>query len=292
MVIQFTASTWPWRVRRTWPLSRSQTRSILSSDALSSGDTEMVSSYTVSSDDAETARRPFGVTAAQACTAAEFLGGSVSCCRLLQFGPHFVAFPRHVQFAEYIKGGRQLFPLSCAIALFAHEKAPIPVAVSQTAPVAQLQAERFLFLVQRHGLLQPAPDLQDRGLAAVAALQTILVAKLQAERFLFLVQCHGFLQAAPVFQDHGLVAVAGLQTVLVAQLQAERFLSLEQLKSLLQPAPSFQDHGLVAVAYLQTVLVTQLQAERFLFLKQRHGSLQPAPGLQDQGLVAVAGLQT
>src|SRR5271165_7301711 len=230
MVIQFTASTWPWRVRRTWPLSRSQTRSILSSDALSSGDTEMVSSYTVSSDDAETARRPFGVTAAQACTAAEFLGGSVSCCRLLQFGPHFVAFPRHVQFAEYIKGGRQLFPLSCAIALFAHEKAPIPVAVSQTAPVAQLQAERFLFLVQRHGLLQPAPVFQDQGLVAVAYLQTVLVAQLQAERFLFLVQRQSLLQPVPGIQDHGLVAVAPQQTVFVAQLQRERFLLLNNAK--------------------------------------------------------------
>src|SRR5271165_2355416 len=34
---------------------------------------------------------------------------------------------------------------------------PIPIAVSQPAPVAQLQAEHFLFLEQHHGLLQPAP---------------------------------------------------------------------------------------------------------------------------------------
>jgi hypothetical protein len=40
-----------------------------------------------------------------------FLGGSVSCCRFLHFRPHLVAFRRHVQFDEYIKGGSQLFPL-------------------------------------------------------------------------------------------------------------------------------------------------------------------------------------
>jgi hypothetical protein len=41
--------------------------------------------------------------------------------------------------------------------------------------------------------------------------------QLQAERFLFLEQRHGFLQLAPVSQDHGLVAVASLQTVLLGQ---------------------------------------------------------------------------
>jgi hypothetical protein len=42
---------------------------------------------------------------------AEFLGGSVGCCRFLHFRPHLVTFRRHVQFDEYIKGGSQLFPL-------------------------------------------------------------------------------------------------------------------------------------------------------------------------------------
>jgi len=46
-----------------------------------------------------------------------------------------------------IKGGSYLFPLRLAIVLFARGQPPIPVAVSQTAPVAELQAERFLFLV-------------------------------------------------------------------------------------------------------------------------------------------------
>jgi hypothetical protein len=101
------------------------------------------------------------------------LGGSVSCCRFLQFRSHSVAFPRHVQFGEYIKGGSQLFPLRLAITLFAREKAPIPVAVSQSAPVSQLQAERFLFLMQLKSLLQPAPVFQDHGLVAVAPLQTV-----------------------------------------------------------------------------------------------------------------------
>ena len=48
------------------------------------------------------------------------------------YGPHCVAFPRHVQFGKYINGGSQFFPLRSAIALFAREKAPVRVAVSQT----------------------------------------------------------------------------------------------------------------------------------------------------------------
>jgi hypothetical protein len=36
----------------------------------------------------------------------------------------------------------------------------ITLAPLQTVFVAQLQAERFLFLVQRHGLLQPTPGLR------------------------------------------------------------------------------------------------------------------------------------
>jgi len=71
------------------------------------------------------------------------------CCRLLKFRPHRFALPRHVQLGKYINGGSQLSPLRFAITLFAREKAPSPVAVSKTAPLAQLQAERFLFLVQR-----------------------------------------------------------------------------------------------------------------------------------------------
>jgi hypothetical protein len=67
--------------------------------------------------------------------------------------------------------------------LFAREKDPIRIAVSQTAPVAQIQAESFLFLEQRHGLLQPAPVSQDQGLVAAAPLQTVLISQLQAERF-------------------------------------------------------------------------------------------------------------
>jgi hypothetical protein len=39
---------------------------------------------------------------------------------------HFIAFPRHVQFGEYIKGGSRLFPLRLAITLFAREQAPKP----------------------------------------------------------------------------------------------------------------------------------------------------------------------
>ena len=113
----------------------------------------------------------------------DFLVGSVSC-RLLQFPSHFVAFPRHVQFGENIKGSSEFFALCVTIILFAREKAPIPVAISQNAPVAQLQAERFLFLEQRQGLLQPAPVLQDYGLVAVAYLQAVLVAQLQAACFL------------------------------------------------------------------------------------------------------------
>jgi hypothetical protein len=43
---------------------------------------------------------------------AEFLSGSVSCCRLLQFRPHFAAFPRHVQYGKYIKGRQPSFSRS------------------------------------------------------------------------------------------------------------------------------------------------------------------------------------
>jgi hypothetical protein len=66
----------------------------------------------------------------------DFLGGCASPCRLLHFRSHFIAFPRHVQFGEYIKGGSRLFPLRLAITLFAREQAPSPIAVSQAAPVA------------------------------------------------------------------------------------------------------------------------------------------------------------
>jgi hypothetical protein len=122
----------------------------------------------------------------------------------------------NVQFGEYIKGGSQLFPFRVSVTLFAREKAPSPIAVSQTVPVAQLQAESFLFLVERHGFFQPAPGLQDHGLAAVAALRTVLVAQLQAERFFFLLQLKSLLLPAPVLQDRGLVAIARLQMVLAA----------------------------------------------------------------------------
>jgi hypothetical protein len=91
----------------------------------------------------------------------EFSGGFASRCCLLQFRSHCVTLPRHVQLDEYIKRGSQLFSLRLGITLFAREKAPSPVAVSQAAPVAQLQAERFLFLVQLKSLLQPAPGLQE-----------------------------------------------------------------------------------------------------------------------------------
>jgi hypothetical protein len=56
----------------------------------------------------------------------DFLGGCASPCRLLHFRSHFIAFPRHVQFGEYIKGGSRLFPLRLAITLFAREQAPKP----------------------------------------------------------------------------------------------------------------------------------------------------------------------
>src|SRR5271165_6703750 len=63
----------------------------------------------------------------------------------------------------------------------------LTLAYLQTVLVAELQAERFLFLDQLKSLLHPAPGFQDQGLVAVAYLQTVLVAQLQAERFLFLV---------------------------------------------------------------------------------------------------------
>ena len=77
------------------------------------------------------------------------LGGSASCRRFLQFRPHRVAFPRHVQLGKYIKGGSQLFALRLAISLCAQEKAQSPIVVSKAALIAQLQAERFPFLEQR-----------------------------------------------------------------------------------------------------------------------------------------------
>src|ERR1700704_2901345 len=94
----------------------------------------------------------------------------VSACYILQYRPYYIAFPRHVQFGKYFKGGSQLFPLRVVITLFARKKAPVAVAVSQLAPVAQLKAECSLFLAQRYGLLQPTPGLQDRGLPAVSQL--------------------------------------------------------------------------------------------------------------------------
>jgi hypothetical protein len=65
------------------------------------------------------------------------------------------------------------------ITLFAREKAPVPVAVSQIHPIAQLQAERFLFLEQHRGFLQSAPVLHDPGLVPVARLQTVRISKLR-----------------------------------------------------------------------------------------------------------------
>jgi hypothetical protein len=56
------------------------------------------------------------------------------------------------------------------------------MAFLQAVLVAQLQGERFHFLDQRHGILQPAPGFQNQGPVAVAPLQTVLVSKLQAER--------------------------------------------------------------------------------------------------------------
>jgi hypothetical protein len=47
---------------------------------------------------------------------------------------------------------------------------------------------------RRVGARQPIPILQDQGLVAVDALQAVPVAQLQAERFLFLEQGHGLLQ--------------------------------------------------------------------------------------------------
>ena len=55
-------------------------------------------------------------------------------------------FPRLDGSPQTLEGGRQLFSLRFAIALCAREKAPVPIAVSEGAPVAQLQAEGFLCL--------------------------------------------------------------------------------------------------------------------------------------------------
>jgi hypothetical protein len=109
--------------------------------------------------------------------------------------------------------------------LFARKQAPVSIAVSQAAPVANLDTKRFLFLVQLKSFLQPAPGLSRSTPGCRSSLQAVLVAELSAERFLFLLQRHGFLQPAPGLQDHRLVAVAPLQAVLVAELQAERFYS-------------------------------------------------------------------
>ena len=73
-----------------------------------------------------------------------------------------------------------------------------------------------------------------------ADLQAVLVAQLHAELFLLLEQRHSFPEPASGFQDPGLAAVAPLQTVLVAQLQAERFLLLEQRHGCPKPTPGFR----------------------------------------------------
>ena len=82
--------------------------------------------------------------------------------------------------------------------------------------------------------------MQDQGLVAVAHSQTVLVAQLQAEGFLFLVQRQSLFKPAPELQDQGLVAVDALQTVLVAQFQTDGFLFLMQRQSLFQPAPGLR----------------------------------------------------
>ena len=117
---------------------------------------------------------------------------------------------------EDIKRGSKFFAFRFPITPFARKLAPVPITVTQTASISQLQAECFLFLEQRHGLFQPAAIFQGQRLVAVAPLLADLIAQLEAERFLFLEQRHRLFQPAPIFQYHRLVSVATLQAILVA----------------------------------------------------------------------------
>src|SRR6266851_836354 len=144
----------------------------------------------------------------------------------VQFGLDRVTLARHLEFGKNGERLLKLMPLGLLVALLPRQQSPLPITVAQTVLLAQLQADRFLLLVQRQPLLQPAPHVQDVCMVAVAILQTVLVAQLQADRFLLLVQRQRLLQPPPRLHDQRLVAVADLQPVLVAQLQAERLFQL------------------------------------------------------------------
>src|SRR6266851_1534178 len=155
----------------------------------------------------------------------------------VQFGLDRVTLARHLEFGKNGERLLKLMPLGLLVALLPRQQSPLPITVAQTVLLAQLQADRFLLLVQRQPLLQPAPHVQDVCMVAVAILQTVLVAQLQADRFLLLVQRQRLLQPPPRLHDQRLVAVADLQHVerfTVAVPRVKGFFLLQNAEGLFQ----------------------------------------------------------
>jgi hypothetical protein len=64
----------------------------------------------------------------------------------IQFGPDRISLARHFEFGEKCEGLVHPLPLSLLVALLPCQPGPLPIAVTQPALVAQLQADRFLLL--------------------------------------------------------------------------------------------------------------------------------------------------
>ena len=90
-------------------------------------------------------------------------------CRTLfafNLSRHSIPFPRHPQLRENLQGPLERLLLDIPVALCPSEQPPIPVAVSETSFVAQLQAEDFLLFEEFNRLVASFSAIQDYALVA------------------------------------------------------------------------------------------------------------------------------
>jgi hypothetical protein len=187
--------------------------------------------------------------------------------RFLQFRSHCVAFTRHIQLGKYIKGGSQLFPLRLTITLFARKKAPLPVAISQIAPRAQFQAERFPLLNNAKGNFQFADSpagseamvSQRRSAAALTLLPQMLHSRNHLRQALAALPPVPFPIGKLRLQDHGVSCLQFPKWSKLPQLLPQQGVQLEMLTVAIQHPQQRRIDKTVSKRTAQTLVEEQKQ---------------------------------